>query len=88
MQKEGGVGVANFITHLATIWPEHDIAIWKLLQAGEYAAAQAQIMAVNWKWGEFRGKMAKRTSGDSPPVKAALDLLGRYGDPAACHRAR
>lgn len=75
----GGTGL---ITHLATIWPEHDIGIWKQLQAGDYAAAQAAIMAVNWPWGEFRGKMAQRTSGESPPVKAALDLLGRYGGPS------
>jgi dihydrodipicolinate synthase/N-acetylneuraminate lyase len=39
-------------------------------------------MAVNWPWGEFRSKMAQRTSGESPPVKAALDLLGRYGGPS------
>lgn len=76
------LGGTGFITHLATIWPEHDIAIWRLLQAGDYAAAQAQIMAVNWPWGEFRSKMSRRTSGESPPVKAALDLLGRYGGPS------
>jgi dihydrodipicolinate synthase/N-acetylneuraminate lyase len=76
------LGGTGFITHLATIWPEHDIAVWKLLQAGDYAAAQEEIMAVNWPWGEFRSKMAQRTSGESPPVKAALDLLGRYGGPS------
>ena len=76
------LGGTGFITHLATIWPEHDIGIWKLMQEVQYAAAQEQIMAVNWRWGEFRGKMARRTSGESPPVKAALDLLGRYGGPS------
>jgi dihydrodipicolinate synthase/N-acetylneuraminate lyase len=76
------LGGTGFITHLATIWPEHDVAVWKLLQAGKYIEAQQKIMAVNWLWGEFRGKMARRTSGESPPVKAALDLLGRYGGPS------
>ncbi|MDQ7027587.1 MAG: dihydrodipicolinate synthase family protein [Anaerolineae bacterium] len=76
------LGGTGFITHLATIWPEHDVAVWKLLQAGDYVAAQKKIMAVNWTWGEFRGKMAQRTSGESPPVKAALDILGRYGGPS------
>ena len=76
------LGGTGFITHLATIWPEHDIAVWKLLQTGDYAAAQQKIKTVNWPWGEFRGKIAQRTSGESPPVKAALDLVGRYGGPS------
>lgn len=76
------LGGTGFITHLATIFPEYDVAIWNLLQAGDYVAAQEKIMAVNWLWGEFRGKMAQRTSGESPPVKAALDLVGRYGGPS------
>ncbi|MCA9987533.1 MAG: dihydrodipicolinate synthase family protein [Anaerolineales bacterium] len=76
------LGGTGFITHLATIWPEHDLEIWHLLQAGEYRAAQQKQMAANWVWQEFRGKMARRTSGESPPVKAALDLLGRYGGPS------
>lgn len=76
------LGGTGFITHLATIWPEHDIAVWKLLQAEDYDAAQQEIMRVNWPWGDFRSKMAGRTSGESPPVKAALDMTGRYGGPS------
>ena len=76
------LGGTGFITHLATIWPQHDIAVWKLLETGDYVTAQQKIRAVNWPWGEFRGKMAQRTSGESPPVKAALDLVGRYGGPS------
>lgn len=75
----GGTGM---ITHLATIWPEHDLAVWRLLEGRQYSAAQQQIMAVNWPWAEFRGKMAGRTSGESPPVKAALELVGRQGGPS------
>ena len=75
----GGTGM---ITHLATIWPEYDIETWHLLQAKKWEAAQARIVAGNWVWQAFRGKMAQRTSGESPPVKAALDILGRYGGPS------
>lgn len=73
------LGGTGFITHLATIWPEHDLAVWHLLEAENYKAAQEKIMAVNWPWQAFRGKMAERTSGESPPVKAALELVGRHG---------
>jgi len=76
------LGGTGFITHLATVWPEHDLAIWKLLEAGDYVAAQQRIMAVNWPWVEFRAKMGGRTSGESPPVKAALELVGRQGGPS------
>jgi len=73
------LGGTGFITHLATIWPEHDISVWNLLEAGKYKEAQEKIMNVNWLWQAFRGKMAGRTSGESPPVKAALELVGRHG---------
>ena len=38
------LGGTGFITHLATVWPEHDISVWQLLQAGDYRAAQQKIM--------------------------------------------
>ncbi|NIV20110.1 MAG: hypothetical protein GWN54_05640, partial [Gammaproteobacteria bacterium] len=47
----------------------------------DYPAAQQKIMAANWPWQAFRGEMAARTSGESPPVKAGLELLGRHGGP-------
>ncbi len=76
------LGGTGYITHLATVWPEHDLSVWKLLEAGEYQAAQQKIQNVNWPWLKFRGKMGSRTSAESPPVKAALDLLGRHGGPS------
>ena len=76
------LGGTGYITHLATVWPEHDLSVWKLLEAGDYSEAQQKIQSINWPWLKFREKMAFRTSGESPPVKAALDLLGRRGGPS------
>jgi dihydrodipicolinate synthase/N-acetylneuraminate lyase len=76
------LGGTGYITHLATVWPEHDLSVWKLLEAGDYSEAQQKIQSINWPWLKFRGKMSSRTSGESPPVKAALDLLGRCGGPS------
>ena len=76
------LGGTGYITHLATVWPEHDLSVWKLLEAGDYSEAQQKIQSINWPWFKFRGKMASRTSGESPPVKAALELLGRCGGPS------
>ena len=76
------LGGTGYITHLATVWPEHDLAVWQLLEAGDYAAAQRKITAVNWKWYSFRVTMGRRTGGESATVKAALELCGRPGGPA------
>lgn len=76
------LGGTGYITHLATVWPEHDVAVWQLLEAGDYKAAQETITAVNWPWYAFRGKMSRRTGGESPTVKAALEICGRPGGPS------
>ena len=76
------LGGTGYITHLATIWPEHDLEVWRLLEAADYEAAQQKITTVNWPWSDFRGKMWKRTGAESPVVKAALELCGRPGGPS------
>ena len=76
------LGGTGYITHLATVWPEHDLEVWRLLESGEYETAQSKIAEVNWPWSDFRGKMWKRTGAESPVVKAALELCGRPGGPS------
>ncbi len=76
------LGGTGYITHLATVWPEHDLEVWRLLEASDYHAAQAKIAAANWPWIDFRVKMWKRTGAESPVVKAALELCGRPGGPS------
>lgn len=76
------LGGTGYITHLATVWPEHDVGVWKLLEAGEYEAAQQKLTSTNWPWSDFRSSMWKRTGAESPVVKAALELCGRPGGPS------
>ncbi len=75
------MGGTGYITHLATIWPEHDLEVWRLLEEGDYHAAQQKITAANWPWYDFRVKMFKRTGCESPVIKTALELCGRPGGP-------
>jgi 4-hydroxy-tetrahydrodipicolinate synthase len=75
------LGGSGFITHLATVWPEHDLQIYALTQAGEYKKAMDSMRAINWPWAEFRGIIGNRTSGEAPVVKCALELCGRRGGP-------
>ena len=76
------LGGTGYVTHLCTIWPEHDLSVWKLLEAGDYVAAQRKITAVNWPWQEFRGRMWERTAAESPVVTAALKIVGRPHGPS------
>jgi 4-hydroxy-tetrahydrodipicolinate synthase len=75
------LGGSGFITHLATVWPEHDLQIYALTQAGEFKKAMDSMRAIDWPWNEFQGKIGDRTSGEAPTVKCALELCGRRGGP-------
>jgi len=76
------LGGAGFITHLSTIWPEHDLEVWRLMEEGDYARAQEKITAVNWPWYDFRAMFSKRTGAESPVINAALEICGRRGGPS------
>ena len=76
------LGGTGYITHLCTVWPEHDLEVCRLMEAGEYATAQNMLSAVNWPWYDFRVRMWERTGAESPVVNAALELCGRPGGPS------
>ena len=76
------LGWTGYITHLATIWPEHDLSLWDKMEAGDYAGVLSGFQNVNWPWTDFRGKMWSHSGGESSTVKAALELCGRPGGPA------
>lgn len=76
------LGGDGYVSHICSIWPEHDLAVWDLLEEGDYASAQRRITDVNWPWLDFRTKLWKRTGLESPVVKAALELCGRPGGPS------
>ena len=75
------MGGTGYITHLATLWPEHDLKVWSLLESGEYQQAQQLISDINWPFQEFRGIMWNRTGSESPVIKTGLELCGRPGGP-------
>ena len=76
------LGGRGYITHLCTVWPEHDLEVFRLLEAGDYARAQELLTRVNGPWYAFRVRMWRRTGAESPVVNAALELTGRKGGPS------
>jgi dihydrodipicolinate synthase/N-acetylneuraminate lyase len=75
------LGATGFITHLGTVWPEYVISLGGLLKAGKYSEAMDSMREKKWPWMQFRLAMEKYTGGESPPVRAALELCGRPGGP-------
>ncbi len=75
----GGTG---FITHLASVMPQHAVDLFKLAQAGKYKEALDSMRAADWLWEEVRDVIESRTAGEAPTVKAALELCGRPGGPS------
>lgn len=75
------LGGHGFISHFASIWPEHELKVWELCGQGKHKEAEDMYARDNYPWVAFRGKMGGQTGGESPTVKAGMELTGRYGGP-------
>ena len=71
------MGGTAFISHLASVWPQNQLELQAKLEAGDYAGALAMQEAGLTPWYDFRVKAGTWTSGEAPPVKAALVMSGR-----------
>merc|ERR1719356_812142 len=71
------LGGTAFISHLASVWPANQLKLQAALDAGNYMEAlQIQTSGLT-PWYDFRVKAGSWTSGEAPPVKAALVMSGR-----------
>jgi 4-hydroxy-tetrahydrodipicolinate synthase len=77
------LGASGFVTHLANVWPEHEVELWKTLQAGDYEKATGEFLTVNYPWSRLRmwayNEIAR---GESLLVKPAADMTGFVGGPS------
>ena len=71
------LGCTGFITHLANVWPAHEVETYHLIKDGRFMEALERQKRLWLPWYNFRAKMGKRTAGESSVVKAALELLGQ-----------
>ncbi|NLF65985.1 MAG: dihydrodipicolinate synthase family protein, partial [Chloroflexi bacterium] len=77
------LGATGFVTHLANVWPAHEVALWETLAAGDYAAATADFLQVNWPWLNLRSWAYNEIArGESLLVKPAAELTGFHGGPS------
>ena len=71
------LGCTGFITHLANVWPAHEVETYRLIREGKWEEALERQKRLWLPWYNFRAKMGKRTAGESSVVKAALKLVGQ-----------
>jgi 4-hydroxy-tetrahydrodipicolinate synthase len=71
--QNGGKGYISTVIHA---FPQHDLQVWDLVEAGRYAEAQAEFDRVNLPIRDFMGKLA-RQSGGYRVQKALMEIIGR-----------
>lgn len=71
------LGGTAFITHLASVWPQNQLELFSKMEAGDLMGATKMWEKATLPWYNFRIKAGAYTSGEGPPVKAALVMTGR-----------
>ena len=75
--KNGGHG---YISATIAAYPQHDLEVWRMLEAHRYDEAQAQLDRVRDALAPWIAKVRKR-SGGIRPVKGMMDAMGRSAGP-------
>lgn len=71
------LGGTAFITHLASVWPANQLELFDKLEKGDLMGALKMQTEGLTPWYDFRITAGAWTSGEGPPVKAALMMTGR-----------
>lgn len=77
------LGATGFVTHLANVWPAHEVAFWQALAAGMWAQATADFVRVHWPWRALRVWAYEQIArGESLLIKPAAEMTGFAGGPS------
>ena len=77
------LGASGFVTHLANVWPEQQVAFWKLFESGDYKAVTKEYLKVQWPWRCLRAWAYNEIArGESLVVKPAAQMTGFHGGPS------
>ena len=77
------LGASSFVTHLANVWPEHEVAFWGLIESGDYKAVTEDFLKVYWPWRRYRSWAYDTVArGESLAVKPAAEMTGFHGGPS------
>jgi 4-hydroxy-tetrahydrodipicolinate synthase len=77
------LGASGFVTHLANVWPEHEVQLWQAFAAGDHVGATGDFLRVNWPWRDLRvWAHTEIAGGESLLVKPAAQMAGFHGGPS------
>ena len=77
------LGANGFVTHLANVWPEHEVDLWHTIESGDYKGATQEFLKVNWHWRNLRSWAHQEIGrGESMAVKPPAELTGFHGGPS------
>ena len=77
------LGANGFVTHLANVWPEHEVAFWQLVESGDFEAVTKDFLKVYWPWRSLRAWAYNEIArGESLLVKPAAEFTGFHGGPS------
>jgi 4-hydroxy-tetrahydrodipicolinate synthase len=77
------LGANGFVTHLANVWPEHEVGFWRLVEDEDYKGAAEEFRKVNWPWLSLRNWVHLEVGrGESMAVKPPAELTGFRGGPS------
>ena len=70
------LGARGIEIHTANYWPQFAVGLWQLLESGEYAKAQREMVRVIAPFYELWAEIEQYTSGDGYLDKLCLELVG------------
>lgn len=70
------LGARSIEIHVANYWPQWAVALWRMLEAGEYAEAQREMGRVAMPFMMLWSEMETFTSGDGYLDKLCMELVG------------
>jgi dihydrodipicolinate synthase/N-acetylneuraminate lyase len=70
------LGARAIEIHVANYWPQWAVELWRMLERGEYAEAQHEIVRVAMPFMVLWGEMAAFTGGDGYLDKLCMELVG------------
>jgi 4-hydroxy-tetrahydrodipicolinate synthase len=76
------LGASGYVTHLANVWPEQQVAFWKLIESGDYQKVTQEYLKVQWPWRGLRAWAYSIARGESLAIKPAAELTGFHGGPS------
>ena len=70
------LGARSIEVHVANYWPQWGVALWRMLERGEYAEAQREMVRVAMPFMNLWMEMESFTSGDGYLDKLCMELVG------------